>query len=90
MRDNFFWGLLPGLSAARIKSLRRVPSGDETRPNQTKYDESKANRFSKLPNALTASGKSFSTPRPTFSYSIPKRAMRKIAGSRSAYRQWPR
>jgi hypothetical protein len=45
-----------------IKSLRPGPSGDETKPNHANYDESKANPFPNLPDALTLhSGQSVTT-----------------------------
>ena len=45
-----------------IKSLRAGPSGDETKPNHANYDESKANPFPNLPDALTLrSGKRVTT-----------------------------
>jgi hypothetical protein len=45
-----------------IKTLRPGPSGDETKPNHANYDESKANPFTNLPDALTLrSGKSVTT-----------------------------
>jgi hypothetical protein len=36
-----------------IRRLRPGPSGNETAPNQANYDESKANPFPILPDALT-------------------------------------
>src|SRR6266566_4317671 len=36
-----------------IKALRPGPSGDEKAPNHANYDESKANPFPNLPDALT-------------------------------------
>ena len=36
-----------------IKALRPGPSGDEKAPNHANYDESKANPYPELPNALT-------------------------------------
>src|ERR1700752_3272717 len=36
-----------------IKALRPGPSGNETAPNHANYDESKANPFPNLPDALT-------------------------------------
>src|SRR6267154_2520876 len=36
-----------------VKSLRPGPSGDEKAPNHANYDESKANPFPDLPDALT-------------------------------------
>src|SRR5690349_10449328 len=45
-----------------IKALRRGPSGNEKDPNHANYDESKANPFPDLPDALTLkSGKKVST-----------------------------
>jgi hypothetical protein len=45
-----------------IKSLRPGPSGDETKSNHANYDESKANPFPNLPDALTLrSGKNVTT-----------------------------
>src|ERR1700690_4587600 len=36
-----------------IKALRPGPSGNESQPNHANYDESKANPFPSLPDALT-------------------------------------
>jgi hypothetical protein len=45
-----------------IKALRPGPSGNETAPNHANYDESKANPFPNLPDALTLkSGKKVTT-----------------------------
>jgi lysophospholipase L1-like esterase len=45
-----------------IKALRLGPSGDEKAPNHANYDESKANPFTDLPDALTLkSGKKVTT-----------------------------
>ena len=46
-----------------IKALRPGPSGNETLPNHANYDESKANPFPDLPDALTLkNGKKVTTP----------------------------
>jgi lysophospholipase L1-like esterase len=46
-----------------IKALRPGPSGDEKLPNHANYDESKANPFPDLPDALTLkNGKKVTTP----------------------------
>lgn len=46
-----------------IRALRPGPSGDERAPNHANYDESKANPFPKIPDALTLNdGKQVSTP----------------------------
>ena len=46
-----------------IKSLRPGPSGDERAPNHANYDESKANPFPNIPDALTFNnGQKVTTP----------------------------
>lgn len=46
-----------------IKKLREGPSGDERAPNHANYDESKANPYPDLPDALTLKdGKKVTTP----------------------------
>src|SRR5215467_9194594 len=46
-----------------IKALRPGPSGNESAPNHANYDESKANPFPNLPDALTLkNGKKVTTP----------------------------
>ncbi len=46
-----------------IRALRPGPSGDERAPNHANYDESRANPFSNIPDALTFNdGKKVTTP----------------------------
>jgi lysophospholipase L1-like esterase len=56
-----------------IKALRPGPSGNESQPNHANYDESKANPFPNLPDALTLkNGEKVTTPKQWWSERRPE------------------